>query len=95
MAAASQARTAAGIRTPLVLVGVALALLAFVAMFALGIVFVNRGGTGQQASIVVGRATFVGAAGFLWVDDGNVREMLRTRCPTVEMFVDPSPRLFP
>jgi len=53
MAAASQARTAAGIRTPLFLVGVALALLAFVAMFALGIVFVNRGGTGQQASIVV------------------------------------------
>jgi len=53
MAAVGQARTAAGIRTPLFLVGVALALLAFVAMFALGIVFVNRGGVGTQVSIVI------------------------------------------
>ena len=44
-----------------------------------------------QASIVVGRATHVAAAGFLWVEDGNVREMLRTRRPTAELFVDPSP----
>jgi hypothetical protein len=44
-----------------------------------------------QASIVLGRATFVPAAGFLWVDDGNVREMLRTRRPTAELFLDPSP----
>jgi hypothetical protein len=44
-----------------------------------------------QASVVVGRTTFVAAAGFLWVEDGNVREMLRTRRPTAEMFVDPSP----
>ncbi len=53
MAAVGQARTGAGIRTPLFLVGVALALLAFVAMFALGIVFVNRGGATQQVSILV------------------------------------------
>jgi hypothetical protein len=44
-----------------------------------------------QASIVVGRGTFVPAAGFLWVEDGNVRELLRTRRATNELFVDPSP----
>jgi hypothetical protein len=44
-----------------------------------------------QASIVVGRATWVATAGFLWVEDANVREMLRTRRPTQELFVDPSP----
>jgi hypothetical protein len=44
-----------------------------------------------QASIIVGRATFAAAAGFLWVDDHNVREMLRTRRTTAELFVDPSP----
>ncbi len=44
-----------------------------------------------QASIVLGRATHVGAAGFLWIEDANLREMLRTRRPTAELFVDPSP----
>jgi hypothetical protein len=44
-----------------------------------------------QASIVVGRATWVATSGFLWVEDANVREMLRTRRPTQELFVDPSP----
>jgi hypothetical protein len=44
-----------------------------------------------QASVVVGRATWSAAGGFLWVEDGNVREMLRTRRPTQELFVDPSP----
>ncbi len=44
-----------------------------------------------QASIVLGRATFVAAAGFLWVEDANIRELLRTRRPTAELFVDPSP----
>jgi hypothetical protein len=44
-----------------------------------------------QASIVVGRGTWVGAGGFLWVEDGNVRELLRTRRPTQELFLDPSP----
>ena len=44
-----------------------------------------------QASVVVGRATYEPAAGFLWVEDGNVRELLRTRRPTLELFVDPSP----
>jgi hypothetical protein len=44
-----------------------------------------------QASVVVGRASHVPATGFLWVEDANVREMLRTRRPTMELFVDPSP----
>ncbi len=44
-----------------------------------------------QASVVVGRATWQSAGGFLWIEDGNVRELLRTRRPTQELFVDPSP----
>jgi hypothetical protein len=44
-----------------------------------------------QASVVVGRGTFAPSAGFLWVEDHNVRELLRTRRPTAELFVDPSP----
>jgi hypothetical protein len=44
-----------------------------------------------QASIVVGRATWASAGGFLWIEDPNVRELLRTRRPTSELFVDPSP----
>jgi hypothetical protein len=44
-----------------------------------------------QASVVVGRGTFAPASGFLWVEDANVRELLRTRRPTAELFVDPSP----
>ncbi|MFO0678652.1 MAG: hypothetical protein U0169_19125 [Polyangiaceae bacterium] len=45
----------------------------------------------QQASVVVGRGTFVASAGFLWVDDANLRELLRTRRTTGELFADPSP----
>ena len=44
-----------------------------------------------EASVVVGRATFTDAAGFVWVDDPNVRELLRTRKTTADLFVDPSP----
>jgi hypothetical protein len=44
-----------------------------------------------QASVVVGRGSFVPTAGFLWVDDPNVRELLRTRRSTAELFIDPSP----
>jgi len=43
------------------------------------------------ASVVVGRGTFVPTSGFLWVDDANVRELLRTRRSTSELFLDPSP----
>lgn len=45
----------------------------------------------QQASVVVGRGTFLPASGFVWVEDANVRELLRTRRATAELFVDPSP----
>jgi hypothetical protein len=44
-----------------------------------------------QASVVVGRASYAAASGYLWVEDGNIRELLRTRRPTQELFVDPSP----
>jgi hypothetical protein len=44
-----------------------------------------------QASIVVGRGTFVSTNGFLWVEDANIREMLRSRRQTADLFVDPSP----
>jgi hypothetical protein len=44
-----------------------------------------------QASVVVGRGSFVASSGFLWVEDGNVRELLRTRKSTADLFVDPSP----
>lgn len=44
-----------------------------------------------QASAVLGRAEFVETQGFLWVDDHEIREMLRTRRQTADLFVDPSP----
>lgn len=44
-----------------------------------------------QASVVLGRGTYQPASAFLWVDDTNLREMLRTRRATAELFVDPSP----
>jgi len=44
-----------------------------------------------QASTVLGRAEFVSSQGFLWVDDPEVRELLRTRRQTADLFVDPSP----
>jgi hypothetical protein len=44
-----------------------------------------------QASVVIGRATHVAVSGFLWIDDPEVRELLRTRRPAAELFVDPSP----
>ncbi len=44
-----------------------------------------------QASVVLGRSSFVASSGFLWVDDGNLRELLRTRRTTSDLFVEPSP----
>lgn len=43
------------------------------------------------ASVVVGRGSYIPSSGFLWVDDANVRELLRTRRATSELFLDPSP----
>jgi len=44
-----------------------------------------------QASVVLGRGTYVASGGFMWVDDANLRELLRTRRATAELFVEPSP----
>jgi len=44
-----------------------------------------------QASAVIGRGSMMAASGFLWVDDPEVRELLRTRRPACELFADPSP----
>lgn len=44
-----------------------------------------------QASIVLGRTTYTPATGFLWVEDANLRELLRTRRATADLFADPSP----
>ena len=44
-----------------------------------------------QAIAVIGRAEFVATSGFLWVEDTEVRELLRTRRQTQDLFVDPSP----
>ena len=44
-----------------------------------------------QASTVIGRAEFVMTQGFLWVEDPEVRELLRTRRQSADLFVDPSP----
>jgi pilus assembly protein CpaB len=47
------ARPNAGVRTPMFLLGVGLALLAFIAMFAFGIVFANRGLTGREVPVAL------------------------------------------
>jgi hypothetical protein len=44
-----------------------------------------------QASAVVGRGEFVASMGFLWVEDPEVRELLRSRRQTADLFIDPSP----
>ncbi|MEZ4230134.1 MAG: hypothetical protein R3B89_13235 [Polyangiaceae bacterium] len=44
-----------------------------------------------QASAVLGRAEYVPCQGFLWVDDAELCEMLRSRRQTMDLFVDPSP----
>jgi hypothetical protein len=44
-----------------------------------------------QASAVIGRAEFVRTEGFMWVEDPEIRELLRTRRQTADLFVDPSP----
>lgn len=44
-----------------------------------------------QASTIIGRGEFVPTMGFLWVEDPEVRELLRTRRQTADLFIDPSP----
>lgn len=45
----------------------------------------------EQASVVIGKVSYVAAAGFLWTEDTEIRELLRTRRPVAELFIDPSP----
>lgn len=45
----------------------------------------------NAASIVVGRVDFVATQGFLWVEDVHLRDLLRTRRTTSDLFIDPSP----
>jgi hypothetical protein len=45
----------------------------------------------NAASVVVGRIDYIAAQGFLWIEDVNLRDLLRTRRITSELFVDPSP----
>jgi hypothetical protein len=44
-----------------------------------------------QATAVIGRGSMVPCSGFLWIDDEEIRELLRTRRPAAELFLDPSP----
>ncbi len=44
-----------------------------------------------QASAIIGKASFTPSSGFLWIEDVEIRELLRTRRPAAELFVDPSP----
>jgi hypothetical protein len=44
-----------------------------------------------QASVVVGKGALLPCSGFIWVDDPDVRELLRTRRTTQDLFLDPSP----
>ena len=44
-----------------------------------------------NASTVIGKGAFALTGGFLWIDDPDVRELLRTRRQTADLFLDPSP----
>ena len=41
-----------------------------------------------QASEVLGKGTLVGCAGFLWIEDEEIRELLRTRRQTAELLAE-------
>lgn len=45
----------------------------------------------DHAGTVIGRGTMTEAAGFVWIEDPEVRELLRLHSPAAELFVDPSP----
>jgi hypothetical protein len=45
----------------------------------------------EHASVVVAHVPFVPAAGFVWIRDGAVRELLATKRATADAFVEPSP----
>jgi hypothetical protein len=45
----------------------------------------------DQATAVLGKGMLIAANGFLWVENEDIRELLRTRAPCADLFVDPSP----
>lgn len=45
----------------------------------------------EEAGVVIGQGHLVQSAGFLWIEDEEIRDFLRTRQPTADLFVDPSP----
>ncbi len=45
----------------------------------------------ERAGAVVSRTHLSSASGFLWIKEDSVREMLRTRRQTADLFVNPSP----
>ncbi|RYE93267.1 MAG: hypothetical protein EOO75_04755 [Myxococcales bacterium] len=45
----------------------------------------------ERASVVLAQGRFAAAAGFLWLDDENVRELLLSRRQSADLFLDPSP----
>lgn len=45
----------------------------------------------EEAGTVIGSASLTPTAGFLWVEDPEVRELLRTRAGVADLFLDPSP----
>jgi hypothetical protein len=45
----------------------------------------------DEVGAVVARASYVQASGFLWIGDDQVRELLRKKKSTADLFVDPSP----
>jgi hypothetical protein len=45
----------------------------------------------DHASVVVGKGALVAVGAFLWVDNPDVRDMLRQARTTAEFFLDPSP----
>lgn len=45
----------------------------------------------EQAGTVLARSKYVPASGFIWLDDRNVRELLRTRKQTADLFIEHSP----
>jgi hypothetical protein len=51
----------------------------------------NVSKTLEQMSVILGQAGYVACSAFLWCDNPDVREMLRTRRQTADLFLDPSP----
>ncbi len=45
----------------------------------------------EQAGTIIGRGAYTPSSGFLWIEDGVVRDLLASTSSTRDLFVDPSP----